>query len=182
MRHSFENPASTPFDIDASIDAYYLSRVPKRKIVLGMPLYGRAFENTLGPGHPYSGVGKGTWESGVHDYKKLPLEGSVVKYDWEAGASYCFKDEGGGKGTMVSYDNATIARMKAELIVKEELGGGMWWEISADGNVGDDDRVVETVFNVLKLSGPRGIEWKENCLEFPESKFENLRKGFPEEY
>lgn len=143
-----------------------------------MPLYGRAFENTAGPGHPYSGVGQGTWENGVHDYKKLPLEGSVVKYDEEAVASYCFKDNGGGKGTVVSYDTVAIARMKAEWVVRDGLGGAMWWESSADKE--GNESLIGNVVDVFQGSG-KGLDRRENCLEYPESKYENLKKGFPGE-
>ena len=68
-----------------------------------MPLYGRAFADTSGIGQPFSGtvigggsptdqtgVGEGSWESGMWDYKALPLPGSQVVNDHRLGASYSF--------------------------------------------------------------------------------------------
>jgi chitinase len=68
---SKNNTASTPFDAEAAVDYYTGSAgIPSQKIVLGMPLYGRIFAQTAGPGFPFVGVGDAyDWEAGVWDYK-----------------------------------------------------------------------------------------------------------------
>jgi chitinase len=103
---------------------YYVSQgINSGKIVLGMPIYGRAFENTDGLGKPFSGTGQGTWENGVHDFKKLPLPGAEEIHDEESGATYCYDRS---KRLLVTYDTVDMARRKAEWIRQQDLGGGMW--------------------------------------------------------
>ncbi|KAI2624465.1 glycoside hydrolase superfamily [Xylaria nigripes] len=171
LLHSISNPMATPFNTAAAIAAYTSRGVPAHKIVLGMPLYGRAFQNTEGPGTPYSGIGEGTWENGVHDYKKLPLNGSEERVDEDVGASYCYHP---GTKTMVSYDTVPMARMKARYIATNCLGGAMWWESSSDKE--GEESLIANVFNVL--GGPDALIKKHNCIDYPLSKYENLRAGF----
>ena len=170
---STKNPESTPFSTKAAVDFYTKNGVRPDKLVLGMPLYGRAFENTDGPGKPFQGVGEGTWEKGVYDYKKLPLSGSEVKEDKDIGATWCYNSE---QKQMVSYDTPNLAKDKAEYIVKRGLGGGMWWESSSDKK--GDESLVETVVSKFKSSGK--LLEQENCLEYPQTPYDNLRKGFPD--
>lgn len=170
LRHSTVNGQCTPFNTEQAVEHYKRQGVHSHKIVIGMPLYGRAFLETDGLGKPYSGVGEGSWENGVHDFKVLPLPGAEERYDAEAGASYSYDPV---KRQLITYDTVEMAVKKAEWIKNEQLGGAMWWESSAD-RTGNDSLIR----NVVDRLG--SLDCSKNCLEYPESKYDNLKKGFKE--
>ncbi|KAJ5661691.1 glycoside hydrolase superfamily, partial [Penicillium maclennaniae] len=76
---SINNCPSTPFNTDKAIYYYITSGIDAKKIVLGMPLYGRSFLDTDGPGKSYN-----------RDYKALPLKGSNVNYIEQTISSYSY--------------------------------------------------------------------------------------------
>ena len=171
---STSNPASTPFSTSAAIDIYLGAGVPASKIVMGMPLYGRAFGTTAGLGKSFqgtgpSGEGKGSWEQGVWDYKALPRENEQEEYDEESGASWCWGREG-----VVSYDTVRAGKRKADWVKEKGLGGVGWWESSGD-KVGEGSLITA----VTDMLG--GLEKTQNTLTFPESSYDNLKAGFPNE-
>ncbi|KAL2845667.1 glycoside hydrolase superfamily [Aspergillus pseudoustus] len=172
------SPQTTPFNTQTAITAYLSAGVPPSKINLGMPLYGRAFSNTDGPGTSFTGVGsanmeQGSYEAGIWDYKALPKEGALVVEVPELGASFSYDS---ARREVVSFDTVGITMRKGGYVVLTGLGGGMWWESSGDRKVGSGGSLVETFVN--SVGGVDALEKSENQLEYPASRFENLRNGF----
>ena len=177
---SNDKPKATPFSTAVALQHYtQVGQVPTSKMVLGMPMYGRAFTNTDGPGTAFSGVGSGSWENGVWDYKDLPRPGSKehIKKDI---ASWSYDDSA---KTMVSYDTLQMGEVKTDYILKKKLGGGMWWESSADkgGTAAKKEDGSLLGAYVDGVGGIKALDQTQNALNYPESKYDNLRNGMPNE-
>ncbi|KAF2862138.1 glycoside hydrolase family 18 protein [Piedraia hortae CBS 480.64] len=170
---SKSDPNTTPFSIDFAVRYYIDHGVKPSKIVLGMPLYGRAFAGTDGLGQSFNGVGEGSWEQGVWDYKALPRPGAQVHHDKDAIAAWSHDPS---SRLMVSYDTPEVASQKVDYVKKNGLGGGMWWETSGDLPVTDEKSLIRVV-----VDGLGNMEQSENCLEYPQSKYDNLREGMPKD-
>jgi chitinase len=176
IRKCGPKPQSTPFCAEEAIDYYINNGIPSNKMVLGMPLYGRAFCNTAGPGEPYNGIGAvdsdhGSWEAGIWDYKALPRPGAQEHFDSDIIASWSYDSNA---KMMVTYDTVGCEKKKCEYIKKKKLGGAMWWETSGDRKGGGS--LIATVAGELG-----NLDKKPNCLSYPQSKFDNIRKGCPNE-
>ncbi|KAL2142934.1 hypothetical protein VTI28DRAFT_513 [Corynascus sepedonium] len=163
------NNSSTPFSTDKAVADYVAAGVNPAQIVLGMPIYGRSFQNTDGLGKPYSGVGEGSWENGVWDYKALPRPGAEVRSDEAAGATYSYD---AAKRELISYDTADMVRKKVDYVKGKGMGGSMFWEASADRT--DDQSLIDISFKALG-----SVDQSQNQLSYPDSKYDNLKAGFP---
>lgn len=82
---------------------------------------------------------------------------------------------------MVSYDSPEIASQKVEYIKRMRLGGAMWWESSGDHKVTENNSLINLVTQGLGGYNGKNMQVSQNCLEYPESKYDNLRKGMPGE-
>ncbi|KAG9066210.1 hypothetical protein KI688_001431 [Linnemannia hyalina] len=160
-------------NVHNAVQHYIQQGIPSHKVIVGMPIYGRAFQNTDGLGHSFEGIGPGTWEQGVYDYKTLPLPGAVEYYDAEAVSSYSYDP---AKRELITYDTPMVIDRKAEYVAQHQLGGAMFWESSADFQ-GDDDRsLVGAVSKGLRRHAP--LDTSLNHLSYPTSIYENVRNGF----
>ncbi|KAI4260945.1 MAG: hypothetical protein LQ352_000100 [Teloschistes flavicans] len=166
---SSDNPTSTPFSTDKAIQYYTSHGVPANKIVMGMPLYGRTYLQTDGPGKSYNGIGEGSWEKGIWDYKALPKPGAQEHVDKKVGASWSYD---AGAKTMVTYDNKEMAGQKTQYIKDKHLGGAMFWESSGDKK--GNDSLIGTV-----VHGLGSMDKTNNKLDYPSSKYNNIKAGMP---
>lgn len=114
--------------------------VTPKKILLGVPVYGRSFLGTEKVGQPYSGHGG---EDGVFDYSELPRPGAREHHDDKVGAAYC----SGGDGGFVTYDTPRTVQQKAQFVTRMKLGGLFYWHIAADAR--GPRSLIETGYNTL---------------------------------
>ncbi|KAI4870977.1 glycoside hydrolase family 18 protein [Hypoxylon rubiginosum] len=165
-----QNPVSTPFSTEAAISAYIAGGVPASKIVMGIPLYGRSFEATNGIGQAYSGIGQGSWEQGVWDYKVLPKAGATETYDDAAGASYSYD---AAAKELISYDNVDMVKRKIAYLQGKGLGGSMFWEASGDRT--DAGSLIATSFNAQ--GGAGSLDATQNLVSYPNSAYANIKNN-----
>jgi len=166
-----------------AVDFYTSRGVPRNKLIIGIPLYGRSFMNTAGPGPgaPFSGVGPGSWEEGTYDYRALPVPGSTVYHDDSIMASWSYDPR---KKEFITFDTDRVGWLKGQWIAREGLGGGMYWELSGDkgpersGMEGGQGKVQVPGRSLISavIDGMGPLDRSPNWLWYEGSRFDNMRK------
>ncbi|KAK1287202.1 hypothetical protein QJS10_CPB19g00664 [Acorus calamus] len=108
------------------------SGVPRQKVVMGLPAYGRSWKlknaTEHGIGSPAVGVGPGA--NGVLKYTEIEgLEGWTEVYDMGTGSAYAYKGTG-----WVGYDDRRSVAQKVRYAHDKGLGGYFFWAIGQDLN------------------------------------------------
>jgi len=177
------NVFGSPISVSQATRWYESQGVRRDKQVIGIPLYGRSFANTDGPGAPFSGIGQGSWEAGVYDYRALPLPNAQLFEDEELHASWTYD---ASSREMISFDSEQVGRFKGKWIEREGYAGAMFWELSGDkgsvrdgmeGGHGKDEQPGASLVKTVKEAMGGRLESMPNWLEYKGSKFDNLRAG-----
>ncbi|MBI2353021.1 glycoside hydrolase family 18 protein [Candidatus Dependentiae bacterium] len=136
----FNAPLSNPssvYSIENAIDGLLALDLPAHKLVLGIPLYGYAFDKTVG------GIGasfKKTSRTRALSYakiKELYLNNPGCNYSWHEKSSvpylYCPDDS-----IFVSFDDQRSVQEKVKFARKKNLRGVMLWRLASD----DDEHTL----------------------------------------
>ena len=148
-------PSPFALTVDAAIKQHIMTDIPRDKIVMGVPFYGRAFFNT-GSGNnglyqsfntpgddPYVGdpsllTGcepcEARGEPRIATYREIQemIDGGygyVEHFDDETKAPWLHHPE---DNIFVTYDNSDSLRYKTDYIKQEGLGGVMFWHLGQD--------------------------------------------------
>lgn len=129
-------PEGTGRSVDSSIHRYLTAGVPADKLVLGVPFYGRGWKEVgaenNGLYQPFGAVPNGTWGEGVFEFQDIEkFWSTVMQRYWHDNAQvpWLYFDK---TGIMISYDDPESLQMKTDYIREHDLGGVMFWELSAD--------------------------------------------------
>ncbi|QLH37553.1 MAG: glycoside hydrolase family 18 protein [Parachlamydiaceae bacterium] len=134
-------PLADRYNVAYAVQSYLNAGVPSTKIVLGLPLYSRAWSGVETHGNGLfqisSNAASGTWENGILDYADLyqRIQAEPNKYilfwDDEAKVSWVFNPYV-ENGAFYTYEDLKTLQEKLNFIKEKQLRGAMFWEISGD--------------------------------------------------
>ena len=146
------------YDIKTAVGLYLAAGVNPNKIVLGAPLYTRAWSGVADGGdggyaEAASGAAPGTFEAGSYDYKDLlaqlqdPASGWKLYWDDNAQAAYLYNAT---QKLFSSFETPTSVAQKSEWAQALGLRGMMFWDISNDA-VTSPESLVKAAYSSWML-------------------------------
>ena len=131
----FTDPADPKKDsADATVRAFEAAGVPAAKIVLGVPFYGRMWQQVASINHGLFQTGKPV-PNGYAPYnviKETMLGHGFTRYwDTQSNVPYLYSEE---KRIFVSYEDPQSLAAKASYVLTHKLGGVMFWNYFNDSS------------------------------------------------
>lgn len=129
----FANPADPKrASSDASVKAFEAAGVPASKIILGVPFYGHMWGQVANVNHGLFQPGKAV-PNAYASYTAISgsmLNHGFVRY-WDAAANVPYLYNESGK-VFVSYEDPESLAIKCDYVLKNKLGGVMFWSYLND--------------------------------------------------
>jgi len=116
-------------NVSGTVETFLQEGVPRDKLVVGMPFYGRGFTGVPDTNHGLYQSFDGMMATRYHEIVRDILPGSRRYWHAEARVPWLYD---AATGTMLSYDDPESIRLKGEYIRQNDLGGAMFWELSGD--------------------------------------------------
>ncbi|HET9222708.1 MAG TPA: glycoside hydrolase family 18 protein [Roseiflexaceae bacterium] len=120
-----------------TVQGYIDARVPRDKIVVGVPFFGHGWQGVPDINHGLyqtgTGSAPGTWEAGSDDYKALKAKlaaGGFTRYFNNKTKNAWIYDP--ANQIFWTYDDPQSLKAKAGYVEDQRLGGVMFWELSGD--------------------------------------------------
>ena len=120
---------ATMMNVEDSVQSHIDAGIPARKIVLGIPFYGRRWKGVPSTNHGLYQSGNSTGE--IVPYKDILAARNDFTEHWDDDANaaylYCAK-----QATVITYETPRSILLKTEYLKRKGLGGVMFWEYSYD--------------------------------------------------
>ncbi len=140
----FRSPLSGRITVSEAVDAHIKNGVPKEKLCLGLPLYGR-----------------GDHSNKILDkYMKTGYTGGLYEEHWDEAGKVPYLTDWSGK-LVWEADNPRSIAAKCQYIIDKGLLGGMYWETTED-NAQED--LMNTVYLSLMKNGKATVPLKHVLL------------------
>jgi len=123
---------SRNFSADQSVRYFEMAGVPAEKILLGVPFYGHVWGQVADVNHGYLQPGKqipNAYSSFDAVSSTMLKQGYLRYWDVPASVPYLYNPD---KHIFVSYEDTESLAVKCRYIIKNKLGGVMFWDYSGD--------------------------------------------------
>jgi len=136
---------------DRAVREFLTAGVPARKLVLGVPFYGRAWSVVRAQNNGLYQPGRAPEERMALGFGRLSAdmvgrEGFVRYWDSQAQEPYLWNAD---RRIFITYDDPESLRLKARYIREHDLGGAMFWQY------GDDPSgvLLDALYSGLRAEG-----------------------------
>ncbi|KAF0691720.1 Aste57867_17108 [Aphanomyces stellatus] len=167
------HPDGPTYSVDGAIQDYIQRGCPSEKIVMGISLDGRSFENTDGLYASFTAPTQGSWLPGgesIWDYKVLPLNGATEMFDETLVASYSYDADA---RLFMSYESPTSFAVKLDYVTQNNLGGVMFWSVDADAAADSGRSLIKQAYDAF--GGSDNEAFYSNSINYTSSKYDNIR-------
>lgn len=128
--YNHDDPSNSRLNTHDAVQAILAKGVPRTKLVVGVPFYGRGWRGIEAPGLWSEGTGT-IQVGGYRTIAATQLQSSAFVRHWDDVAKMPWLYNAEAK-EWITYEDPQSMRLKAQYIVEQGLAGAMFWELSND--------------------------------------------------